>query len=144
MISSLNRFALICPLPSRDGLGEDGHSVGACAALLGFTKLWIRRNAARIPVITRGPLYPLTPPISADKVVLMADLRARNFDKLEATLTAYQSAAEKDVTQETNMVQAFEAFSREDPTFEAPLQEWVSRSPKSLRRASRTRRVSGS
>lgn len=101
----------------------------ACAALAGFTKLWLR--ATRFPVITRGPLHPLTPPITADKIALMADLRARNYEKLDTALSSFQAAAERDVTQETNMVQAFEAFSRADPTFDAPLQEWVSRSPDS-------------
>jgi tetratricopeptide (TPR) repeat protein len=38
---------------------------------------------------------------------------------------------EEAIIEETNMVQTFEAFSRQDPTFDAPLQEWVSRSPKS-------------
>jgi Domain of unknown function (DUF4034) len=102
-----------------------------CAAIVGFAKLRMRINATRIPAITRGPLHPLTPPITADAVALMAELRARDFDKLEATLTAYQSAAEKDVTQEANLVHAFRAFSREDPAFDASLQEWTRRSPDS-------------
>jgi tetratricopeptide (TPR) repeat protein len=101
-----------------------------CAAIVGIAKLRARLEA-RMTMISRGPLHPLTPPITADKVALMAELRARKFDQLEATLTSYQSAAEKAVTQEANMVHAFAAFYRDDPTFEAPLKEWVSRSPKS-------------
>jgi tetratricopeptide (TPR) repeat protein len=102
-----------------------------CAAIVGFTKLLIRMNATRIPVITRGPLHPLTPPITSDAVALVAELRAGNFDKLEATLTAYQSAAEKDVTQEANMAHAFRAFARVDTAFDTPLREWMRRSPNS-------------
>src|SRR5216683_8128699 len=71
-----------------------------CAALIVFSKLWSRRAAAEIPRITRGPLHPLTPPITADRVAIVADLRARDFNKLEATLTSYQTAAENNVTQE--------------------------------------------
>jgi YD repeat-containing protein len=51
-----------------------------CLALMVFSKLWGRR-AAEIPRITRGPLHPLTPPITADKVTIIADLRARDFTK---------------------------------------------------------------
>jgi tetratricopeptide (TPR) repeat protein len=102
-----------------------------CLALIAFSKLWGRRPAAEIPKITRGPLHPLTPPITADKITLIAELRARNFNKLEATLTAYQTAAENNVTQEVNVHQAFEAFKRADPAFDALLQEWVRRSPRS-------------
>jgi tetratricopeptide (TPR) repeat protein len=103
----------------------------ACAAVVGFSKLHARLARERTMVVYRGPLSPLTPPITADDIVLMADLRARNFDKLEAKLMAYQSAAERDVTQEANMVHAFRAFAREDPAFDASLQEWVQRSPNS-------------
>ncbi len=102
-----------------------------CLALIAFSKLWGRRPAAEIPKITRGPLHPLTPPITADKVTIAADLRARDFNKLEATLTSYQTAAENNVTQEANVSQAFDAFARADPAFDAPLQEWVKRSPRS-------------
>src|SRR5216683_2500620 len=102
-----------------------------CAALIAFSKLWGRRATAEIPKITRGPLHPLTPPITADKVTIAADLRARDFNKLEATLTSYQTAAENNVTQEANVSQAFDAFARADPAFDAPLQEWVKRSPRS-------------
>ena len=96
----------------------------ACAAIIAFSKLRTRLSVTRL-TITRAPLHPLTPPITADKVALMAAIRARNFNQLDATLTSYESAAEKDVAGETNMVQAFGAFSREDPAFEAPLQDWV-------------------
>jgi len=102
-----------------------------CLALIAFSKLWGRRPAAEIPKITRGPLHPLTPPITADKITLVADLRARNFNKLEATLTSYQTAAESNVTQEVNVHQAFEAFSRTDPALDALLREWIKRSPRS-------------
>jgi uncharacterized protein DUF4034 len=101
-----------------------------CAALIVFSKLWERR-AAEIPRITRGPLHPLTPPIIADQVTIVADLRARNFNKLEATLTSYQTAAENNVRQEVNVHQAFDAFARADPALDALLQEWVKRSPRS-------------
>ena len=102
-----------------------------CLALIAFSRLWGRRPAAGIPRITRGPLHPLTPPITADKVTIVADLRARNFNKLEATLTSYQTAAENNVTQEVNVHQAFDAFGRADPAFDALLQEWIKRSPRS-------------
>jgi tetratricopeptide (TPR) repeat protein len=102
-----------------------------CAALIVFSKLWGRRAAAEIPRITRGPLHPLTPPITADKLTIVADLRARDFNKLEATLMSYQTAAESNVTQEVNVHQAFDAFARADPALDALLQEWVKRSPRS-------------
>ena len=88
-------------------------------------------SAALMQPIARGPLRPLTPPVTADKVAIIADLRAHNYDHLEATLTAYQAAAEHDVKQEMNAHQAFTAFERDDPAFDAALQEWIKRSPKS-------------
>jgi tetratricopeptide (TPR) repeat protein len=102
-----------------------------CLAIIAYGKVRAHMLAALTQPIARGPLQPLTPPVTADKVAIIADLRAHNYDHLEATLTAYQGAAERDVKQEVNAHQAFEAFAREDPAFDAALQEWIKRTPNS-------------
>ena len=102
-----------------------------CAAIIAFGKMRQRSAANAMRPIVLGPLHPLTPPITADKLVVMADLRAHNYDHLDAMLIAYQTAAEHDVKQEINAHQAFTAFAREDPFFDAALREWIKRSPKS-------------
>src|SRR5260370_33504695 len=90
-----------------------------CAALIAFSKLWGRRATAEVPKITRGPLHPLTLPITADKVTISADLRARDFNKLEARLPPHQTATENNVTQEANVSHAATRVPRADPLLHA-------------------------
>jgi tetratricopeptide (TPR) repeat protein len=79
--------------------------------------------------MVRGPLKPLTPPLTVNKAELLSDLTARRFDALDARLKSYQEQAEHDITQEANAALAFETFTNNDPGLEPLLEEWVKKSP---------------
>jgi tetratricopeptide (TPR) repeat protein len=102
-----------------------------CLGLIVFSKFrpkpgWV---AASIPPIMRGPLKPLTPPLTANRLELLSDLRARRFDALDAKLKGYEEQAERDVTQEANARLALEAFDNSDQGLDPLLEQWVKRSP---------------
>src|SRR5579871_6858202 len=81
--------------------------------------------------VERGPLRPLTPPLTVDKLALLADLSAHRFKELDRKLVAYQAAAERDVREEANAHMAFETFGANDASLDRPLQDWVAMAPDS-------------
>jgi tetratricopeptide (TPR) repeat protein len=105
--------------------------IGFCTIVIVATRVRSRLALITIRSITRGPLRPLTPPLTVDKAGIIAVLRAREFARLDTMFTTLQSAAEKDVRQEANLELALEAFKREDQSIYPLLDEWVKRSPSS-------------
>jgi tetratricopeptide (TPR) repeat protein len=62
---------------------------------------------------------------------LLALLKSRKFDELDARLTAIVRSYEKDPLREEAVDLAIGVFYRGDPQLEAPLNEWVKAHPKS-------------
>jgi tetratricopeptide (TPR) repeat protein/uncharacterized RDD family membrane protein YckC len=91
-----------------------------------------RPKDALLPAIERtGPLKPLTPPLTVNKLDILAELRARRFEALDERLKSYQQRAERNVAEEANMRLAFQTFENSDPNLAGLLSEWVKSSPSS-------------
>ncbi|HVA41538.1 MAG TPA: DUF4034 domain-containing protein [Candidatus Binataceae bacterium] len=88
-----------------------------------------RVGGPAIPPVARHPLKPLHPPFTADRLALLADLKAQRFEALDAQLKAFQAQAEHDPTQEANAHFAFESFSNTNGWLGGPLEQWVTQSP---------------
>jgi tetratricopeptide (TPR) repeat protein len=74
------------------------------------------------------PLKPLTPPFTVNKLDILGDLRARQFDALDTRLRSYQQRAEENIAEEANMRMAFQTFENSDPGLDDLLSEWVKNS----------------
>jgi tetratricopeptide (TPR) repeat protein len=68
---------------------------------------------------------------AADRLKILADLKARRFDALEKELRSYQEQAEREVSMEDNAVFAIGAFSNTEPALGPLLDEWERRLPDS-------------
>jgi tetratricopeptide (TPR) repeat protein len=101
--------------------------------LLGATvvSLIALQIANRPPTSVRGPLKVLTPPFTADKAMLIQELRDRKFQALDAQLNSYQKRFEENVLEEGNLSIAFEAFSFTDTALGPLLEQWVKSEPDS-------------
>jgi tetratricopeptide (TPR) repeat protein len=67
-------------------------------------------------------------PASVDKLAFIRLLKDRQFEALDAWLTAYQEAFEAGRISDNVVRYAFDAFAYSDPTTEALLDQWVSES----------------
>lgn len=101
--------------------------LGAAICALIVFSIWRRSNAIPENVV----LKPLTPPLTADRREILAQLRAGDFDSLDRTLASYESRAESDPAYEANAHLGFEAFSSNDPALDEPLSQWTAKSPRS-------------
>jgi tetratricopeptide (TPR) repeat protein len=101
--------------------------------LLGATvvSLIALQIANRPPTSVRGPLKVLTPPFTADKAMLIQELRDRKFQALDAQLNSYQKGFEENVLEEGNLSIAFDAFSFTDTALGPLLEDWVKSEPDS-------------
>ena len=101
-------------------------------ALALFLRFRPHRPAPPRPTSVRGPLKIVLPPFTADKVEILAELRERKFQELDAEITGYQKQFEKDVMQEANVALAFGAFASADPEVGKLVDEWAKASPNSF------------
>ena len=102
-------------------------AVGAAICALIVFSIWQRSKS--IPVVIA--LKPLTPPLTADRREILAQLRAGEFGNLDRTLTSHESRAESDAAYEANAHLGFEAFSSNDAALDEPLTQWVAKAPRS-------------
>lgn len=68
---------------------------------------------------------------AADRLQILADLKARRFDALDQELRSYQLQAEKNVSMEANVVLAIGAFSNTESALRPLLDEWEKQLPDS-------------
>lgn len=68
---------------------------------------------------------------AADRLKILADLKARRFDALDKELRTYQAQAEQNIGMEGNAVFAFEAFSNTERYLGPLLDEWEKKLPDS-------------
>jgi tetratricopeptide (TPR) repeat protein len=99
--------------------------------IIGFDVFLKLRQRVPSIVITRGPLKPITPRLTADRLKLLADLKARRFDSLEKSLDSFQKQAENNMVQEANVALAFQAFQNNGSEIDSLLSQWVKQSPAS-------------
>lgn len=71
------------------------------------------------------------PPPSADKLVLLALLKAGSFESLNDHLSTYQTEFEAGTTNDRDVVTAFDSFSSTDPQLVELLDQWVEQFPNS-------------
>jgi tetratricopeptide (TPR) repeat protein len=101
--------------------------------LLGATvvSLVALQIANRPPTSVRGPLRVLTPRFTANKAMLIQELRDRKFQALDTQLNSYQKGFEQNALEEGNLSIAFEAFSFTDTALGPLLEQWVKSEPDS-------------
>ena len=78
------------------------------------------------------PLERLTPPFTADKLLILARLRRRDFTGLDAEFEGYQQAFEKNPAMELNEKLAFDAFATDDASVADLLAQWTTQKPDSF------------
>jgi tetratricopeptide (TPR) repeat protein len=70
-------------------------------------------------------------PITADRLKILELLREKKYPEIETQINSYLASMEKDVHNENDFWEAFETFNIDDPSLQAPLDDWVKQSPKS-------------
>ena len=104
-------------------------SAGAIA-VGGFALFLAQRISLAVWHINPTP-HVTTTRFAADRLKILADLRARRFDALDQELRSYQEQAEQKVAMEDNAVFAFGAFSNTDPELDSLFDEWQKKLPAS-------------
>jgi tetratricopeptide (TPR) repeat protein len=79
----------------------------------------------------QAPLHRLAPPFTADKLLILAKLRKRDFAGLDSEFEQYQQASEKNPAAELDEKLAFDSFAADDPSVGDSIEEWISKKPNS-------------
>lgn len=78
------------------------------------------------------PLKRLTPPFTADKLVIREEVRQKNFAQLDSGFERYQQAFEANPAAELNEKLAFDSFAADDPLVGDQIEEWIIARPNSF------------
>ncbi len=79
-----------------------------------------------------APLERLAPPFTADKVVILAKLRQKDFSGLELAFERYQEAFEKSPAAELEEQLAFDSFATDDTSVGDLIAKWIRAKPHSF------------
>jgi tetratricopeptide (TPR) repeat protein len=99
-------------------------------AVSGLSLLLAQRISLAVWHISSTPQISTTR-FAADRLKILADLKARRFDALDQELRSYQLQAEKNVSMEANVVLAIGAFSNTESALRPLLDEWEKQLPDS-------------
>ena len=100
----------------------------AVCFLLVIVPLLLHAQAA---ALSQAPLHRLAPPFTADKLLILAKLRKRDFAGLDSEFERYQQASEKNPAAELDEKLAFDSFAADDPSVGDSIEEWISKKPNS-------------
>ena len=87
---------------------------------------------AQSPTAKPVPLKRLTPPFTADKLLILAKLRQKDFTGLDAEFERYQQAFEKNPVTELNEKLAFDSFATDDASVGDLIATWIKSKPNSF------------
>jgi tetratricopeptide (TPR) repeat protein len=107
--------------------------------LLLFPTIWIAlaivfcsTSQAQVSGTALPPLQRVAPPFTANKLAILAKLRQKDFEGLDAEFEGYQQAFEKNPATELNEKLAFDSFATDDASVGALLAQWIKAKPNSF------------
>jgi tetratricopeptide (TPR) repeat protein len=78
-----------------------------------------------------APLRRLAPPLTADKLLILAKLRKRDFAGLDSEFERYQGASKRHPAAELDEKLAYDSFAADDPLVGDLIEEWIRQKPNS-------------
>ena len=98
---------------------------------LAMAIVFVSPSPAQVAAKDLPPLQRLAPPFTANKLVILAKLRKKDFAGLDAEFEGYQQAFEKNPAAELNEKLAIDSFATDDPKVGELIAEWIEKKPDS-------------